>query len=549
MGPFLLGAVRLLLAAQAAEATLAGSVRDDVTGKALANAVVALPDLNRLAVTGADGRYALSQVPPGPQHITVRYLGYAPRTLHALVPRVGKLEINVSLHPDPLRLPGIEVRPQVIVRGLEPMSGLASPDRAASLTAVRNHPLLAEPDVFQALSGGEVGLRPESPTGVHIRGGAADQTGYLLDGIPVLSPYHAAALFSAWNPDALAQVELWSTASSPAYPDALSGTIAAATRAPGSRLQLQGGATTTQTRLTVDGPAGSGGAGYLLSLRSAYPGLLASKDEASYLGGESGDWLAKLEAPLWRGRIRLLGYGSGNEITSAARATAGDVPGENPRNSFEWTSRSLGVEWSRVVRRYSMRLTGWTASGDAKSTWTAEAGRAGLGWSRRDQGLLAAVDHSSAGSFSTLGVRFHRSETTYQVASDSAPDLSLDARTPLAAGFLQHVRSLRRFILTLGASLAETDGTFYSSPAVQLRWQPTARVGVSGSLGRSHQFAQSLRNPESVVGSVFPVDLYLGAGAPGIPVARNDQVTIAADYRPAAGMRLGLQAYQRALHG
>jgi hypothetical protein len=206
MGPFLLGAVRLLLAAQAAEATLAGSVRDDVTGKALANAVVALPDLNRLAVTGADGRYALSQVPPGPQHITVRYLGYAPRTLHALVPRVGKLEINVSLHPDPLRLPGIEVRPQVIVRGLEPMSGLASPDRAASLTAVRNHPLLAEPDVFQALSGGEVGLRPESPTGVHIRGGAADQTGYLLDGIPVLSPYHAAALFSAWNPDALAQV-------------------------------------------------------------------------------------------------------------------------------------------------------------------------------------------------------------------------------------------------------------------------------------------------------------------------------------------------------
>ncbi len=61
-----------------------------------------------------------------------------------------------------------------------------------SLAAVRDHPLLAEPDVLQAPGGGEVALRPEAPSGIHVRGGASDQVAYLLDGIPVFSPYHAA---------------------------------------------------------------------------------------------------------------------------------------------------------------------------------------------------------------------------------------------------------------------------------------------------------------------------------------------------------------------
>ena len=72
---------------------------------------------------------------------------------------------------------------------------------------------------------------------------------------------------------------------------------------------------------------------------------------------------------------------------------------------------------------------------------------------------------------------------------------------------------------------------------------------VSGSYVRRYQFAQSLRNPESIVGSIFPADLYLGAGIPGVPVGRSDQGVIAAEYRPAVGMRLGIQGYARRLDG
>jgi Carboxypeptidase regulatory-like domain len=75
-----LGAVEILLAAQVTQATVAGVVRDEETGRPLAGAVVALTDLNRLTATDALGRYVLRQVPAGPQHITVRFIGHSPRT-------------------------------------------------------------------------------------------------------------------------------------------------------------------------------------------------------------------------------------------------------------------------------------------------------------------------------------------------------------------------------------------------------------------------------------------------------------------------------------
>jgi hypothetical protein len=130
-------------------------------------------------VSDSAGRYRLGAVPPGPQHLSVKRIGYSPRTIHALVPGQGELEIDLSLHPVPLQLPTIVVRSTVAVRGLDQGDSTPYPDRGISAAALRNHPLLAEPDGFLALSGGEIAMDPEAPSGVHVRGGASDQTAYL----------------------------------------------------------------------------------------------------------------------------------------------------------------------------------------------------------------------------------------------------------------------------------------------------------------------------------------------------------------------------------
>jgi hypothetical protein len=163
-------------AALAAQAAIVGTVRDAETAAPLAGAIVALTELDRATATNASGHYALDDVPAGSQQLTIRFVGYAPRSLQALVPDGGRLQINVSLRPEPVRIPTLEVRAPVVVRGAGADDTTAYADRGLSIAAVRNHPLLAEPDVFQALGGGEVALRPESPSGLHVRGGSTDQT-------------------------------------------------------------------------------------------------------------------------------------------------------------------------------------------------------------------------------------------------------------------------------------------------------------------------------------------------------------------------------------
>jgi carboxypeptidase family protein len=542
-----LGAVGLLLAVQAPQGAVVGTVRDEHTGAPLAGAVVSLSDLGRAAATDAEGRYELRSVPAGPHHITVRFIGSRPRSLHALVPRVGQLEINVSLRPAPVRLRALEVRAPVLLRGLGGGDSAAFPDRGASVAEIRSHPLLAEPDAFQALGGGDVVLRAESPSGIHIRGGASDQTAYLLDDIPVFSPYHAAGVFSAWNPNALAGLQLWSAAPSPANANTLSGTVMAYTRAPAARFGAHGSVSTTQAGLTLDGPL-SMGASYLVSMRSGLPSAVAPKHEPSYLRGETGDWLAKVEAAALGGRVRLLGYESGNEISAAAAGGRENVP----RNVFEWHSRSLGAEWKRGFANTTVRILGWSAVGGAGSQWASQIAPVTMTSARRDEGLLAAVEHGSAHANTVAGIRLERSRTSYGIRSDSAggPSWTLGAVTRVAAAFAQHAQDIGRGVnLRVGTSLAATGTDLHVDPRAHLRWDVSAPLTLSASYARTHQFAQSLRNAESVVGNVFPVDLYIGAGAVGVPVGRSDQGVVALGYRPVPGVRLGVQAYQRGSDG
>ncbi len=543
---------KVVLTLQLVQATVAGTVRDAETGRPVEHALVALTDLDRSASTDSHGRYTLPDVSPGPHHITVRFIGYAPRTLHALVPREGSLEIDVVLQPAPTRLAPIEVRPALSLRGVEAWDTSTTADRSVSAAAVWNHPLLSEPDGFKALGGGDVVLDPESPSGVHIRGGASDQTGYLLDGVPVFSPYHAAGVFSAWNPDALAGLRLSTSSPSLDQPEALAGTIAGETRAPGPALRSQGSLSTTQGRVTLDGPVGVGDSRFLLSLRSASPYFL-SKHEASYLRSEAGDWLATIEAPALGGRVRVLGYENENGISAAAGAQ--ELPGLGPapgRNRFEWQGRSLGAEWRRSLRYVSLRVLAWHATADAGSAWADSGGTMRLEAARRDGGVTASVEQRTHRGVTLAGLRFERSLTSYGVGLDSIASAAqpLRAETAVATAFAEHSRALGPSTeLRIGATLSSVNGGRYLGPRLQLSWRASTRLRMTASAGRTHQFTQSLRNAESVVGNIFPADLFIGAGASGVPVARSDQEAVGAEYRPTPGVRLGLQAYQRAFAG
>jgi hypothetical protein len=525
---------------------VAGTIRDGESGAPLSGAVVTLTDAERSTVTDDEGRYRLEAPTAGPQHLSVRRIGYGPRTVHALLPGDGVLRLDLSLPPLPLQLPTIVVRSRVVLRGLEDLEPGSVLDRGITGAALRNHPMLAEPDGFLALTGGEASAAPEAPAGLNLRGGASDHTAYLLDGVPVFSPYHAAGTFSAWNPDALERLQIEAGTPSLAAADALAGAVAGTTRAPGRELRLHGAVSTSQSRLTLHGPLGTAGAGYLLSLRSGFPGIVAPADDPSYLRGRTGDLLAKVEAPALRGRLRVLLYDSRNRLDAAATAeSSGD--GVDPRNGFEWGSRSAGFSWVRgVAARGTLRIQAWNARGEAEAEWSGSGGtRTALEADREDQGLLATVERTSGARLTGVGLRAERSRTSYHVSPrGGGAGSSLGSRLPLVSLLARHREPLLAG-LTADVAVSGTAGAgdLRLGPRAELRWAAAPSLSVAGSYARSHQFAQSLRNAESVAGGIFPADLFLGSGAAGVPVARSDRLVLGGELRPFAGARLGLQGY------
>ena len=297
----------LQLQLQLPPATIRGMVLEEESGLPLAGAVVALPRLNRTSITDVRGHYILDAVPAGQQQLSIRFIGHSPRLIDALVPSAGELEINVSLRPVPFPLAPLDVHAPLAVRGMGAEDSAAFGERTISTVEVRQDGRLSEPDVLQALSGGDVVVSPESPSGVNLQGGASDQVAYLLDGVPVFSPYHSAGLFSAWNPDALSALRLTATGPSLTQTATLSGAVTADTREPGARTTSRGGLSTTQARATFDGPLGASGAGFLLSLRSGFAGAASPKQESSYLNGGTSDGLATLAVPALGGRFLLIG--------------------------------------------------------------------------------------------------------------------------------------------------------------------------------------------------------------------------------------------------
>ena len=536
----------LLLAVQVAQSGVSGTVRDEFTGHPLAGALMVLSDLDRKVLTDREGRFGFDELFPGPHHLTITRQGFESRTLHALVPRTGQVEVNVALQPALVELEGLVVEPRLPISGVEDLRPTKGPAEAISLAAVRNHPLLAEADVFRVLEGGDVTVMPESPAGLHVRGGASSHTAYELDGIPVLAPFHAAGLFSAWNPDALTRVYL-TRASSGVLPS-LSGTVVGVTRAAGGVARGTAAVSTTHARMTVDGPLSSGAASYMFSVRSGFPSGVVTPHDPERIRGESGDLLAKVELQLLGGGLKALVYESENELTSSAIADPSPDALAGTRNGFEWRSQAFGATWERTLGFGQVAVRAWDsgAAGSASLLSEIEDGIE-VRNDRSERGVMATLARTAPnGAELLVGARLTRGTTLYHSASSDR----FESEGALSTGAL--LLGYDAAVASGGRLRAEVDVTASSlgtrvSPLFTLKARLGRPVTVSAAVSRRYQFVQSMRNEETVLGAVFPADLFVSAGSAGVPTARADEATVRVDYRPLPGLGIVGRTYVRAL--
>ncbi len=521
-----------------------GIIRDAESGLPLQRATVAALDDGRTAQTGLDGRYEIRGLAGGPHRVLVRALGHAPCTIRVDVPSSGVLVLNVSLQALPTQLPVVEVR-RVRDTGVAATGEVGTRELATGDLAL--HPQLAEPDVMRGIVGGDVTIPAEAPGGLLVRGGSSDQTGYLLDGVPVFNPFHVSDLMGAWNTDALQSARLSPTGAEASASSTLSGALSLTTRAPGDVVRTRGGISTSHARFEADGPLGFSRAGFLISGRTAFPAGVAPAADPTFVRGESRDWLSKVEVPLRSGTLSLLATQAWDQLDvgSAPPDTLG-VPAVR-RNMFDWGSHATSLRWRRQAgSRDSLVAAVWQSGSTANASWGSSIMR-----SRRSDlgGEWSLNGRTSRGAW-TLGVRSERSLITYSADDSAGQRVDQSSVATRVNGFAQ-VRYAPSSWMRMATHMAlqRYRGRMYATPGASAQWTIHNRLTVVASADRTAQFVQSMRNPESVVGFVFPAEPFASAGSGGIPVAVSSNMSLSASWRLAPGWQVEGGGYVRRMEG
>ncbi len=266
--------------------SLTGSVRDKLTQEALIGVSIKVEGADIGAVTDAEGRFRLANIPPRSYNITATYLGYAAQTRFNVVITTGNAnQLNFELDPDAAALGEVVISENRSVR-------IASVETPLSIQNLSVEEIKSNPGgnfdisrVVQALPGvgGVAGTGGGFRNDLIIRGGGPSENVFYLDGVEIPVINHFSTQGAAGGPTGLLNVSfledatLASSAFNARYDNALSSVLQFRQR-DGNPERFQGNfrVSATETALTAEGPLGkkNGKTTFLASARRSYLQLL-----------------------------------------------------------------------------------------------------------------------------------------------------------------------------------------------------------------------------------------------------------------------------------
>ncbi len=186
--------------------TISGLVKDQNTGESLAYASVVIDGTSNGAMTNVDGYFTLFKVPSDTSTIIISYIGYQ-NGVYYLSPETDLSNIEISLKPNVSSLDEVTVvsaRKDELMKTTDQVAVIKmSPKKIAEL------PMIGEKDIFRSfqLLPGVAGTN-ESSSGLYVLGGTPDQNLVLYDGFTVYHVDHLFGMFSAFNSNAIKDVQL-----------------------------------------------------------------------------------------------------------------------------------------------------------------------------------------------------------------------------------------------------------------------------------------------------------------------------------------------------
>lgn len=249
--------------AQSEKVNLSGYVRDKDNGEPLIGAVVSCED--DAVITNSYGYFNI-KVKAGTQKISAGYIGYDTSERSLKVLRDTVLSFNLTLNNT--------ITASVLSSKAE--SGFHSRFTGSidvPVNLIKSGPaVIGEPDLMKTIQmmpgiqGGREGF-----AGIYIRGGDQDENLILLDGVNIYNVNHFFGFFSAFTPEAIKKVSVYTGAIPARYGSRTSGVIDIRTN-DGNNSRIAGEVTLglLNERLHIEGPLFSNKTTFSLSARGSH---------------------------------------------------------------------------------------------------------------------------------------------------------------------------------------------------------------------------------------------------------------------------------------
>jgi ferric enterobactin receptor len=186
---------------------ISGIVKDFQTGEALPFASVSVKG-GKGTTTNVDGYFTLQNIPKGTKTLIVNYLGYKTREVNAS--QISSAN-NIVLEVEPV---GKQLDEVVVSAAKEELMKVSSDDQISTIklspAKLATLPNIGERDIFRGfqLMPGISGSN-EASSGLYVRGGTPDQNLVLYDGFTIYHVDHLYGFFSAFNSNAIKDVQLY----------------------------------------------------------------------------------------------------------------------------------------------------------------------------------------------------------------------------------------------------------------------------------------------------------------------------------------------------
>lgn len=582
--------------------TVTGTVKDQDSGESLPYATLQVVGASIGSNTNVDGYFSLFRVPSDTCLIKLSYLGYK-STYVRLTPDTDLENLDLGMEPIGNELAAVEILAEREDQMMKASTGISqisvSPAQLVSI------PSLGQRDIFRSLQllPGVSGSN-ESSSGLYVRGGTPDQNLVLFDGFTVYHVDHLFGFFSAFNSDAIKDVQLYKGGFEARYGGRLSSVVDITGKDGNSEaFDLGVSVSLLNVSMTAEVPYANGKGTLLIAGRRSFQsGLYESLLDLSDGGatgteetevttpagpGFGGRGIVDVEPSSWFYDLNLKStYTSGDNIYSVSvyngqdeldnsrdadenAVRGGPFGGADSDVSFQqevvdesnWGNTGASIGWSR---RWSDRLySNLMASGSNY-------------FSNRDQGRYLTIEredttiqrNTATGEYNNLLDFSLRNDWEWQLnhkhqikgglsgsyldirydflQNDTLSILSRDDQGFLGAAYLQTQSTFFDQILVrpgIRMSYYSPTGQTYLEPRLQVQWFPTDRLKVKAAAGRYYQFANRIIREDVTQGSR---DFWVLSDGNSVPIGRSDQLILGVSYETADYL-FDVEAYYKQL--